>query len=79
MARRTEEQFFVFPPPVGAGIHSRSVKGARPVYISGYSYEHTPEISLSNDTLSQRTWLDVTLRFTTIGKYEAALWSVKRV
>jgi hypothetical protein len=29
MASRTEE-LFVLPPPVGAGIHSRGVKGARP-------------------------------------------------
>ena len=29
MASRTEE-LFVLPPPVGAGINSRSVKGARP-------------------------------------------------
>jgi len=29
MASRTEE-FFILPPPVGAGIQSRGVKGARP-------------------------------------------------
>lgn len=28
MASRTEE-LFILPPPVGAGIHSRGVKGAR--------------------------------------------------
>lgn len=33
MASRTEE-LFVLPPPVGAGIHSRAVKGARPVELS---------------------------------------------
>ena len=32
MASRTEE-FFVLPPPVGAGIHSRGVKGARAVEL----------------------------------------------
>jgi hypothetical protein len=33
MASRTEE-LFVLPPPVGAGIHSRGVKGARVVELS---------------------------------------------
>lgn len=33
MASRTEE-LFVLPPPVGAGIHSRGVKGARPLELS---------------------------------------------
>ena len=29
--QRRAEELFVLSPPVGAGIHSRSVKGARPV------------------------------------------------
>jgi hypothetical protein len=33
MASRTEE-LFVLPPPVGADIHSRGVKGARLVELS---------------------------------------------
>ena len=33
MASRTEK-LFVLPPPVGAGIHSRGVKGARSVELS---------------------------------------------
>jgi len=33
-----ERRSFCFPPPVGADIRSRGVKGARPAHISGDSH-----------------------------------------
>ena len=48
MARRTEE--LLFPPPVGAGIHSRGVKGARPAHIERtFSLSTRRTFSLSSD------------------------------
>ena len=40
-----ERRSFCFPPPVGAGIHSRGVKGARGLRISAdILTEHPPDI-----------------------------------
>src|SRR5215213_7450542 len=50
-----ERRSFCFPPPVGAGIHSRGVKGARPgAHQRTFSLSTRRTFSLSSDILRWR-------------------------
>src|SRR5215212_10766915 len=51
-----ERRSFCFPPPVGAGIHSRGVKGARPgAHQRTFSLSTRRTFSLSSDSKHTRT------------------------
>jgi hypothetical protein len=50
-----ERRRFCFPPPVGAGIHSRDVKGARPgAHQRTFSLSTRRTFSLSSDIVKER-------------------------